>query len=246
MLAGLLNRDRYREWLVRLKRVQYKHWIAVVAVALILFDLFIKPLTPISVGLLIIVFLVLSPWASLLPNILESAELPGGFKVKFREMFKAATTEVENAGLLSEPRPGQEKQPMYEIIYNDDPVLALAGLRIAIEKRLKDLASSADLPWQGSVSRMVQRLQEAGVLRAGQASALGDLLPLLNSAIHHTEVTKEAADWAMTVGPKLIAGLGVEAVAAAGRFDDYARDRVEGAGADAHAGTFGGGRKTAR
>jgi hypothetical protein len=45
------------------------------------------------------------------------------------------------------------------------------------------------------------------------------LLPLLNRAAHSEEYSKEAADWAITVGPKLLAGLDEKAVAAGGKPD---------------------------
>jgi hypothetical protein len=170
----------------------------------------------ISLGLLIVAVAVLSPWWRQVPSILKSAELPGGLKVEFRDDLNSATNEARRAGLLSEPQPDVRKQPIYEIIYNDDPTLSLAGLRIAIERRLRDLARIAGFTQAAPLSGLVRNLEEAKVLTHEQASALRDLLPLLNKALHSEEYSKEGADWAITFGPKLLAGLDERALAAGG------------------------------
>jgi hypothetical protein len=185
-----------------LARVRFAHWIGVLAIGLTAVDLFIKPLTPISLGLIAVALLAVSPFWATLPQFLKTAELPGGIKLEFREQLSSATETAEQAGLLVKPKP-----EIYELIYNDDPTLALAGLRIAIEKRLNDLLTLANLPLQTPLSWKIRDLSTANVLSREQASALSDLLPLLNRAVHSHEYTNEAADWAMTVGPKLLAGL---------------------------------------
>ncbi len=197
------------------QRVQYQHWIAALAIALVIFDTFVKPISGVSLGLLIVAVAVLSPWWRQVPTFLKSAELPGGLKVEFRH----ATQEVEQAGLLSEPQPEKKKQPVYEIIYNDDPSLSLAGLRIAIERRLRDLANIAGVPKGAPLSRIAINLEQAQVLTHEQANALRDLLPLLNKALHSEEYSKDAADWAISFGPRLLAGLDERAVAAGAKPD---------------------------
>jgi hypothetical protein len=202
----------------RLQLMRYKHLIAIFAVALILFDLFLRPLSAVSMGLIVIIAVALSPWWDALPGILKSAELPGLLKVEFNTQLKNATEHAKSAGLLPEPGPEQRNKPIYELIYNDDPTLALAGLRIAIEKRLIDLAKIARLPERGrSLNTLVRELRSADVLSSEQAGALSDVIPLLNRALHSQEYDKEAADWAIEVGPKLIAGLDDRAIAAGGR-----------------------------
>jgi len=161
------------------RNIRYQHWVATVALLLVLVDTFIKPVSAISLGLLIVAAAVLSPWWRHVPTIIKSAELPGGLKVEFRDDLQNATEEAQQAGLLSEPQPEKEKQPIYEMIYNDDPTLSLAGLRIAIERRLRDLAKIAGISEAGPLSRLATNLEGAQVLTREQASALRDLLPLL-------------------------------------------------------------------
>jgi hypothetical protein len=63
------------------------------------------------------------------------------------------------------------------------------------------------------------RLEQAQILTHEQANALRDLLPLLNKALHSEEYSKDAADWAISFGPKLLAGLDERAVAAGAKPD---------------------------
>lgn len=189
------------EWCRSTWLTQPARAIALVALLLAVVD-FIRPLSIVQFGLLVIALVALSPWAERLPTIFESAELPGGFKVNFREVTK----EIAAAGLLAEPS-NQKGKPIYEIIYNDDPGLALAGLRIALEKRLKDLARITGHDEKRPLSHVIRGLVEGEVLRPDQVSALNDLLPLLNRAVHAGDTSSEAAEWAMSVGPKLLAGL---------------------------------------
>jgi hypothetical protein len=88
-----------------------------------------------AIALALIVIAIL-PW---LAPLVKSLELPGGWKVEFQELQKAASR-AESAGLLAaEPSP-EEAAFSFQSIASRDPVLALAGLRIEIEKRLARLA----------------------------------------------------------------------------------------------------------
>jgi hypothetical protein len=98
-----------------LKSLPPQKILAGIAIALIVFDLFVKPLIAVSLGLLAIAFLALSPWLQRLPNFLKTAELPGGFKFEFRESLEEAEREAGDAGLLAEPQEEQRKLPIYEL-----------------------------------------------------------------------------------------------------------------------------------
>ena len=80
------------------RRIQYQHWIAALAVLLVIFDTFVKPISVVSLGLLIVAVAVLSPWWRQVPTFLKSAELPGGLKLEFRHELNSATEEVQQAG----------------------------------------------------------------------------------------------------------------------------------------------------
>jgi hypothetical protein len=80
------------------------------------------------------------PW---LGSILRSLELSGGWKVEYNDL-KKVEADAQSAGLLAVPAEKTEL-PAYAAIAEQDPNLALAGLRIEIEKRLRRLATNAGI-----------------------------------------------------------------------------------------------------
>ena len=84
----------------------------------------------ISIGLLIVAAL---PWLS---SILESAKLPGGWEIKFRDLEKAAKLVTANATTEADVAATNS----FLDVAAQDPNLALVGLRIEIERRMRALA----------------------------------------------------------------------------------------------------------
>jgi hypothetical protein len=201
-------REAARDWF---KRIRYEHVVAALAVFAVLFDTLVRPISAISLGLLIVAFAVLSPWWRQVPSFLESAELPGGLKMKFRQVER----EAEEAGLLSTPQPQTATQPVYAAISSDDPMLSLVALRVAIERRLRELASIKGITVKrSSLSGLTEALEAAQELTPRQASALRDLVPTLNRAVHAEEVDPEVGAQVVKFGTELLAGLDDKVVAA--------------------------------
>ncbi len=145
------------------------------------------------------------PW--LLP-LFKSVELPGGLKLEFQEL-QAAEQRAEEAGLLDEPPdPAPIHEYSFQIVADEDPNLALAGLRIEIERRLGHLAESTG---KGSakmgINRLLRLLGDRGILTPQQRSVLSDMVGLLNSAAHGASADRQSAEWALKVGPRLLATL---------------------------------------
>ena len=156
----------------------------------------------ITVFLLVV---ALVPW--LFP-LLKSLELPGGWKIEFQELEKARK-KAEKAGLLSK-KDRKKKAPSYsfESILDKDPNLALAGLRIELEKRLVQIAKLNKLDvTRASVGQLLRLLNQKQILTPEESSALADMSGLLNAAVHGADVDKRAADWAIDVGPKVLQSL---------------------------------------
>lgn len=158
-----------------------------------------------AVALALIVIAIL-PW---LAPLVKSLELPGGWKVEFQELQKAASR-AESAGLLAaEPSP-EESAFSFQSIASRDPVLALAGLRIEIEKRLARLAEAHGLN-EGrrplGVGQLLRLLTQAEVLTNEERSILADMVHMLNSAVHGADVDPRAAAWAIEIGPRLLTSL---------------------------------------
>lgn len=153
----------------------------------------------ITLGLLIIAMI---PW---LTPILKSVELPGGFKVELRDIGERA----KNAGMLSTSSSDSKQHDFsFQLVAENDPNLALAGLRIEIEKRLIQLAEANSIKASNKgLGYLLRELAHHSLLSIEERSILADLTSQLNSAVHGAIVTKDASDWALNVGPKLLEAL---------------------------------------
>ncbi len=147
------------------------------------------------------------PW---LGPLFKSVELPGGVKVEYQELKKAGK-KVEESGLISPEqslRPMQNHEYSFQTVSDDDPNLALSGLRIEIESRLKALAEKRKIQTHGyGVNNLTRSLEKAGVLAHEESAAIRDLLPLLNQAAHGANVEDSAFGWAMDFGPRVLGAL---------------------------------------
>lgn len=151
-----------------------------------------------------LIVVAILPWLS---PILKSFELPGGLKIEFRDMEKTAE-KIDKAGLLP-PSPKKTYEYSFLSISEEDPNLALAGLRIEIEKRLKEIASIRDIPSdrRGGASQLLRELSRREILTSEERYALADLVSLLNRAVHGARLDKEAVERAIEIGPRILEGL---------------------------------------
>ncbi|MGE5475153.1 MAG: hypothetical protein ACM3Q1_00730 [Bacteroidales bacterium] len=203
-MTAQVRYERHVKWLrAFLQRPQQV--IAAVALIGFLVDLAIKPIS--NAGLILIV-LALSPWIT---RIIKTIELPGGGKVEFERELAAVSDKVENAGFLAEPPTPEAKKAAYEAVFHQDPTLALAGLRIELERRINRLValtgcySGTDTLRPMPLNRAVSALASANVISREELSALQDVIPLLNKAVHSVEFSMSAAEWAMDFGPRMLA-----------------------------------------
>jgi len=147
------------------------------------------------------------PW---LAPLFKAIELPGGVKIQFQD-FINAEVKAKEAGLLSpiQDAPGMERHIYaFESVAGDDPNLALAGLRIELESKLRGIAEARGIEiTRKGIRPLIYSLKSRDVLSQREVSALEDMLPLLNGAAHGAETDPRAADWAMDVGPRLLATL---------------------------------------
>ena len=85
--------------------------------------------------------------------------------------------------------------------------MALAGLRIEIEKTLKEIALQDGITDIHSISQLTSVLNQVGTISAEQASLISDLVPMLNEAVHGKSVDPRAAEWAIITGPRILNAL---------------------------------------
>ena len=153
---------------------------------------------------LTLIIIAVVPW---LTPLFKSMEFPGGWKIEFRDLAKVQER-AEQADLLAPVTVDIETEYPFQIVAEDDPNLALAGLRIEIEKRLRQLAQSANIPiYRSSVSKLMRLLYQKGVLSKEAYSVLADMIGLLNEAVHGAEVDRRALNWAMEIGPRILKSL---------------------------------------
>lgn len=144
------------------------------------------------------------PW---LAPLFKAIELPGGVKVEFAELEKAQR-DAQSAGILAGPSSPRKIIDFPLLIQTDDPNLALAGLRIELERRLRKIAEQNGISArQRGVGLLMRDLQARNLLTREQSSILADLMPSLNAAVHGAQVDPRASAWASEVGPQLLAGL---------------------------------------
>lgn len=163
-----------------------------------------ETLNAVTLGCLAVAVL---PW---LGQVFRSIELPSGLKVEYHDV-KRVEKAAEQVGLLPTNVAGTSpvgEKPLYARLLTEDANLALAGLRIEIERSLEGLAARAGLkPQRRGVGSLMRELQDAGALTPQEQSVLADMTGLLNQAVHGAEVSESAARWAIEVGPQLLESL---------------------------------------
>ena len=154
---------------------------------------------------LALVAIAILPW---LAPLFKSLELPGGWKVEFQELQKAASR-ADTAGLLAAEPSRSDETFSFQSISKRDPNLALAGLRIEIETRLSQLAevSAVEQRKPMGVGQLLRALTQREVLTNEEGSILSDMVNMLNAAVHGATVDRKSSDWAINIGPRLLASL---------------------------------------
>ncbi len=172
-------------------------WIITVGAITVAVAHLFWPAIKIDAITLTLLAIAIVPWVA---SLFKTVELPGGLKIEFADLEKTRQ-KAQSVGLLA--RSGADKSTKIE-----DPNLALAAVRIALERQLRKIAERNGIRGEGrSVGSLLQVLQKQDLLNRGQTSLLSDLLPTLNRAVHGAEVDPRASQWAAEVGPRLIAGL---------------------------------------
>ncbi len=152
--------------------------------------------------------LAMVPWLS---PIIKSLKIPGLGEIELQEL-QNATRAMAEAGLVVEAqhdKPTEGELPGYMVVAQSDPNLALAGLRIEIERRLRKLAEVSGMPPSRppTIKRLLNDLDKHQVIFLHDREAIGLLVQTLNAAVHGAGVGDSAASWAMDVGPRILSGL---------------------------------------
>ena len=154
-----------------------------------------------------LLLIAVAPWLGVF---FKSLELPGGVKIEYHDL-KAVEAKAREVGLIkpteASAAPATDRA-VYERIASEDPNLALAGLRIEIERALVLLGASRGITaTRGPILWIARELTKDGVLPDGTVSVLSDLLPLLNKAVHGAQVEQRSVEWALSAGAEILAAL---------------------------------------
>jgi hypothetical protein len=183
------------------KGIKYIVTLAAFVIALIHLIWPTLKIDAITVTLLVVAVL---PW---LGSLFKSIELPGGLKVQYQDLEKIGQR-ARDAGLLSKEAGKGKEDYSFLTVAPTDPNLALAGLRIELEKRLFKLAESRDLkPLKRGLSALLTDLNRHELIDGAERNLLSDLIYLLNSAVHGAVVDPSASEWALDVGPQILRAL---------------------------------------
>ena len=184
-------------------------WIvtSVIAIAA-LAHVFVDSVSVNTVGITLLAMMYV-PWAGLF---FSKLEIPGVLTVEGRELRKAVEP-IAAGGLFqrSRDRDSQRRRRhtyAFEAVAGGDRNMVLAGLSMELQRRLQDIAKSKGITAGGkSLHSVVDQLAHQGVIRREEASAISDLLPLLNKAVHGANVDRAAVEWALDFGVPLLDAL---------------------------------------
>jgi hypothetical protein len=187
-----------------MKAINRLRWTITIGALLVVIAHLVWPHVKVDMVAVTLLVVAILPW---LTPLVKSVELPGGFKIELQDLQNAASR-ADTAGLLAEPAKA-ERAFSFETVAARDPNMALAGLRIEIERRLGLLAQAhgLDAGRQMGVGQLLPALVGADVLSQDEGSVLADMTSLLNEAVHGADVDPRAAQWAFEVGPRLLASL---------------------------------------
>jgi hypothetical protein len=165
-------------------------------------------------GFSILIFVIIS--IPVLADFLKKAKIIGAefeFKDAITATEKLVDLSVKNAAIESKKTDKCLHPPQFEVfdiipikeLIESDRVLALAALRIEIEKKLRLAANQLGFP-QGnakSTFNFFQFLMKRGSFHTEQIEAIKQILQMCNKAIHGFEVSQEEAEIIIELAEKL-------------------------------------------
>lgn len=99
-------------------------------------------------------------------------------------------------------------EPSSDALLSVDPALALAKLRIDLERELRRLAYEHKLgidPRRASVGQLIESLLQEELLPPQAFAALKDILPPMNEAVHGGQVEQSVANSVVAIGADVLA-----------------------------------------
>lgn len=194
-----------------IKVILLKIGISLGAIILLYFHLFVRKIEPDAVSIFLF-FLLIFPW---ILSLIKSIELPGGVVINLNEVMSATNKLTQAPVLLNDPHRKQvstkinittsTSSPELKIFTEYDPNLALVGIRIELEKRIRKIGKKYDINDNVPLIKLVKLLFDKKVFPYEVMNGLIELIGLGNKAAHGVKVSKDAADWVISKSEEIIA-----------------------------------------
>lgn len=105
-------------------------------------------------------------------------------------------TEAESPA-VSELHLGYEQEPY-------DPILRLALARVEIERNLRRICNESDLRNSSNLLGMADRLSAGGIIPLALSSAIRDVVPIANRAVHGLDLGTEQTGELVALGREVV------------------------------------------
>ena len=157
------------------------------------------------ISIILLLLILISPSINALRKIKY-----GGFEAEIGpKEIEEAKTNVEKS-LLSK---NSKKKPQPEIrlgigaildLVTFDPIIALAKIRIELEKTLNRLAIASEIQVETSLSRLIQTLSSHGIILPNISKSLIEVMHICNRAIHGETISEQSAKTMVNLGVALL------------------------------------------
>jgi len=142
--------------------------------------------------------IAVTPWVI---QLIERISAPGGFEV----VFSKAEQQLKDAKTV----PDEEDIAAFNYFESSDPNLAIAMLRVQIERRLRKIAEDCKLEPEPrgrprTLGPLIDALAAHEAIPREAIILLRDLLPVMNEAVHGVEVGSRGAEFALSYGPRIL------------------------------------------
>ena len=148
----------------------------------------------------------------------KAITLPGGGGITFRDLkeAKGAVDKAEGGGkkqislLRTSPETSPEASPeesMWMYVVDSDPNIGLAGLRIEIERKIRQLTLQIGIPKSESsetLRMLIEKLRNKEVLSFEEMDAILQVTNICNKAVHAQYLDPRDVNLAMELGERVL------------------------------------------
>ena len=186
-------------------------FMAILTLVIALADIHVEFNRELLQALMIVVGMLMTATVSFILRHLDGLPVTPLIQISFNESkTRAVLDEAINAD-YQDVVGGQKKSESWDLseeeLLDQDPTLALAKLRIDIERELRKIAFNSGIDVDArstSIGFLISMLTKRGLLGPAVASAINDVLPACNEAIHGGQVTLQVARSVLGVGKDLV------------------------------------------